>query len=98
MNFGFVHLAVARTAVFNDRNWPRAHARSIDFVAELLTAALHPQRLLWSRRIELSSDRTQSCAAYHGRGIAAHPVLQRSGESTLAGSKVSTPKLVGELS
>jgi hypothetical protein len=32
----------------------------MDFVATLLTAVLHPQRLLWSRQIEDSSDRLQS--------------------------------------
>jgi hypothetical protein len=32
----------------------------MDFVATLLTAVLHRQRLLWSRQIEDSSDRLQS--------------------------------------
>jgi hypothetical protein len=43
-----------------DGSWPSAGAPSIDFVGILLTAALHPERLLWSRQIEQSSDRTQS--------------------------------------
>ena len=62
MNFGFGHFAAARAAMLNGRTWPRAGAPSIDFVAALLTAVLHPQRLLWSRQIEQSSDRTQSQA------------------------------------
>jgi hypothetical protein len=37
----------------------------MDFVDILLTAVLHPQRLLWSRQIEQSSDRTQSFALAH---------------------------------
>ena len=42
-------------------------------------------------------DRNQCSAAYRGKGATGHTVLRRSGESTLAGSKVSTPKLVGKL-
>jgi hypothetical protein len=49
-----------KQTVVNTRLWPRAGAPSINFVATLLTAVLHPQRLLWSRQIEQSSDRTQS--------------------------------------
>jgi hypothetical protein len=40
--------------------WPGAGAPSIDFIATLPTAGSHLQRLLWSRQIEQSSDRTQS--------------------------------------
>jgi len=42
--------------------WPHAGAPSIDFTAALLTVNLYLQRLLWSRQIEQSNDRTQSVA------------------------------------
>ena len=40
--------------------WPWAGAPSIDFIATLLTAVPHLQRLLWSRQIEKSYDSCQS--------------------------------------
>ena len=43
--------------------WPGG-ASSIDFIATLLTAGSHLQRLLWSRQIEQSSDRAQSCCLW----------------------------------
>ena len=56
MNFGFVHLAVARTAVSNDRNWPglpvRSRARKLTSVAAMnrMTAASSHRRLKSTRR------------------------------------------------
>jgi hypothetical protein len=46
------HVKVGIPAIADDCFWPRAGAPSIDFVATLLTAALHPKRLFWSRQIE----------------------------------------------
>jgi hypothetical protein len=42
-----------------------AGAPADDFMATLLTAVLHPNRLLRSMQIEQSNDRTQSEAAVH---------------------------------
>jgi hypothetical protein len=46
--------------IAGDSSWPRAGAPSIDFFATLLTAGLPLGRLLCSRQIEQSSDRTHS--------------------------------------
>ena len=40
--------------------WPTAGVRSVDFIATLMTASLHLQRLLWSREIKRSHDSCQS--------------------------------------
>jgi hypothetical protein len=83
------------TATFS--NWPRAGAPSIDFVATLLTAVLHPQRLLWSRQIEHWSDRTQSSAvarpAAPGDSNMPGPAARRSNPSSDAprASRINPP-------
>ncbi len=62
------------------REWRRkAGAPSMDFVATLPAAVLHPQRLLWRGQIEQSSDRTQSSAV-------ARPVATNDSEAPHAAS------------
>ena len=64
-------VAITFADVGEVRKRPRAGDPPKDFLAALLTAVLHPQRLLWSRQTEPSSDRTQSDAA---GGLAASEV------------------------
>ena len=68
--------------------WPRAGAPSNDFVATLLTAVLHLERLLWSRQIEQSSDRTQSVAVVQIDPAAGGNASAAGGERPLSGGQV----------
>jgi hypothetical protein len=57
---GITWWVATKLPVSSDSSWPRGGAPSIDFIATLLTAGSHLKRLLRSRQIEQSSDRTQS--------------------------------------